>query len=545
MRIIGIDIGNYSIKVAEIAAHKNTITLKDFYEVELNHEQGIDIRFEKVQKLKDIAAKYDPLQTKFVLALGSELVVSRVLDFPFIEKRKIIQSLPFELEDNIPLNNEQAIFDFRKISQTQNSSHVLAIAAHKKHVKEILELLDDCGIDADIISVDGIALSNLIETSEVFNQQAEDAFAVSDIYLHIGYKKTIINVTKNGALCSSRAVYFGGYDLVTNVSRAYEIPHLEALKGVKDNGFVLTSHEGADEDQIAFSQVISDGLNILISEVKRTMIDLKAENKLNYRNIFLSGGMCGLINLNAYITKETEVSCVIKHSLPSFLSSEIALSPQSEKVAAVAIGLAIEGVRKPTSPAINLRKNEFVKQSQSLKAFYEKNKSVILSSLVVFSIFFIYSFMRYSFTESNLAAIDQLISDQSKSNTLGLTKAQAKPEAIKKFVKEKMVELESKKKIIKYNQMLSAIEIMKHISSSVPSKNQIKLDITYFKINGENVSLEGTVANKDEFSLLQRKLSQVPQLSQLKIGPAPKADTGKYFFQVSMNYKRNKAKDAQ
>lgn len=545
MRIIGLDIGSYSIKVAEVQATGPTTTLKDYYEIELNHELGQDIRFEKVEKLKQIASRYDALQTKYIAALGSENVVTRVIDFPFTEKRKILQSLPFELEDNIPFSQEQAIFDFRKISQTPTSSHVLAVAAPKKYVKEVLELLEDAGIDAEIVSVEGIARSNLIEKKEEFNLQSEDQFAVSDIYIHIGYKKTLLNITKNDGLCASRAIYFGGFDLATQVSLAYEIPYLEALKGVKDNGFVLTSHEGADEDQIAFSQVIAKGLEILITEIKRTMIELKAEHKLNYRSIYISGGMCGLINLAPYITKTVGVSCSVQHALPLFLQSEVVLAAPTEKAAGVALGLALEGARKTQSPPINLRKNEFTKQSQSFKAFYENNKTTILSATLSLCFFFVFSFIRGTFTTENLEAIETAISDQAKSNSVGLTKAQAKPEALKKFVKAKKQELESKKEIIKLSQMQSALDVMKSISSSVPSKNQIKLDITYFKIDGEKVNMEGTVASSQEFDALQRKLNQIPQISQFKIGPAPKADAGKYFFQVSMNYKRNKARDGK
>jgi general secretion pathway protein L len=542
MRIIGIDIGSYSIKIAEVESSVKGITLKDFQEIELNHELGKDERFEKLEKLKNIVAQYDLQQTKFVVGLGSEYISARLIDFPFIEKRKILQSLPFELEDNIPFSQDDAIFDFRIVSQTQTHSQVLAVAAPKKHIKDALDLLEDAGVDPEIISVDSIARSNLYEAPQL-NIENQNDFAVSDIFIHIGYKKTLVNITKNGNLYASRAIFFGGFDLASSVSRAYEIPFLEALKNVKENGFILTSPVGADEDQIAFSQIMAQAFSILINEVKRTIIDLKADQNLNFSNAYISGGLSNFINLTAYLTQEIGIEFNIQHSLPANLNSEIVMAPASEKVAGVAIGLAIEGTRKPQYPAINLRRNEFVKQNQGLKILYERHKSLILSSAFALCLFFAFSFVRSMLTQDNLDTIDQVISDQAKTNTIGLTKAQTKPDALKKFVKTKQQELESKKEVLKFTQMSSALDVLKSISSGVPSKDQIKLDITFFKIDREKITIEGMTHTQEEFNLFQRKLNQIPQISQLKLGPAPKADTGRYFFQVSMNYKRNKNRD--
>src|ERR1700722_18507284 len=141
-RTVGIDIGSFSIKVAELEGQLKSTTVRDFYEFPLNHEPGQDLRLDKLEALKKIAATYDPTKYKIVVGLGSEFSTSRVLNFPFLERRKILQSLPFELEDMIPFSQDDAIFDFRTVHQKEASSKVLAVAVPKKHIQELLLLCE-------------------------------------------------------------------------------------------------------------------------------------------------------------------------------------------------------------------------------------------------------------------------------------------------------------------------------------------------------------------------------------------------------------------
>src|SRR4051812_26523664 len=110
-RTIGVDIGSFSIKVAELEGQLKSTTVRDFYEIPLTHEPGQDLRLEKLEALRKVAATYDPAQYRIVVGLGSEFSTSRVLNFPFLERRKILQSLPYELEDVIPFSQDDAIFD--------------------------------------------------------------------------------------------------------------------------------------------------------------------------------------------------------------------------------------------------------------------------------------------------------------------------------------------------------------------------------------------------------------------------------------------------
>jgi len=47
MRTVGIDIGSFSVKVAAVETQLKSVTVRKFFEYELTHEPGQDIRLGK------------------------------------------------------------------------------------------------------------------------------------------------------------------------------------------------------------------------------------------------------------------------------------------------------------------------------------------------------------------------------------------------------------------------------------------------------------------------------------------------------------------
>jgi len=527
LKIVGIDIGSFSIKVAEIEGQGRSTVLRDFREYPLSHDPGQDTRLDKIEALRSIAAQYDPATYKYVVGLGSECTTSRILTFPFLERRKILQSLPFELEDVIPMSQSDAIFDFRTIYQRGSTTKVLAVATPKPYIQNVLHLCDDAGLSPDILCPDGIALANHFEkwdqNPKIIDSEDTVIGESALLVVHIGYVKTLVDVIQNGTLIASRAIYYGGRDLTNAISRAYQLPYLDALKGVSEKGFVLTNTQGANEDQIAFSQTISQSLDQLVSDLQRTIVDLKADLQANFTVGHLLGGMSRLINLGPYLTQKLDIPFGIFIHLGKATQSEIQNSESNERASSIAVGLAIEGFRKQKNPPLDMRRNEFSKQNQTMELFLAKFKNVAQMAVALYVAFFIYSTVRSSLGEDNLAAVDKIIRDQSKNPNLNLTSQQLKSESLKKVIKAKKDEIESRKAVIHLNQLSSALDVMRTISTALPTKDRITLDITHFNLDGERAILEGTVNNQTELSSLKNSLAQLPIVTSPVLTPHPAA----------------------
>ncbi|MCC6278593.1 MAG: pilus assembly protein PilM [Oligoflexia bacterium] len=537
MRIVGVDIGSYSVKAALVETRLNSSQLKDFVEIELSHDPAADQSIEQVAALRQIIAKYNPLDHKYVVGLSSEYATHRVITFPFLERKKILQSLPFELEDTIPFSQDDAVFDFRVISQEATHAKVLAVAVLNRNIENILKFCSDVGLDPDVISLDGIALSSIFPPWE----GAGENISVQ-LHVHIGHKRSLINIMSGQSLVGTRCVYFGGHDLAVAVGNAYQLPYIEALKTVAEKSFVLTNKEGASEDQVHFSQIIEKSLSPLLQEINRTIVDVKSDQpEMAPTQAILSGGMSRILNLGPYLTQTFEIPFNVFHHLGRTLRSEIGDTDRVDRASSIAVGLAIEGTRKPRDPAINLRKGEYSKQGKNLKVFWESHRGLIQGAAVLFFVILFYTSLRISFMEENLSAVDTQLKAVAKAPSLNLSSKELKPEPLKRFIKGKQDEIKSKHEVVRLSQMTSALDILKHISQSIPQKGQITLDLKEFNVDGENVTVEGFVGSQSEVEQVKKALSSIPGSGTLTLtGSRTQAPAGKVGFLVTMGVSRVK-----
>ena len=157
---------------------------------------------------------------------------------------------------------------------------------------------------------------------------------------------------------------------------------------------------------------------------------------------------------------------------------------------------------------------------------------------VLLILFFVYSSLRSSFADDNLRNLDKILKDQGKSPLIGLTNSQAKPENIKKIIKAKRAEIESKKEVIRLDQMSSALDVLKGVSGAIPGRPQLTLDIRHLNIDGERMSIEGYVNSKAELDTIQRNLGAMPFVNRLTMGAPGTAVNGKLPFSLSVALNR-------
>ena len=203
-----------------------------------------------------------------------------------------------------------------------------------------------------------------------------------------------------------------------------------------EKGFFLTSKEGATPDQVAFSDVLANTLQALIVEIQKTIADAKAEHKVQFEKGIIFGGLSHMINLGAYLTLHLNVPCNTLNPLSLLESIDVASTIEVEKGSAVAIGLAIEGLRKPRFPAVNFRKGDFSKQGQNFKLIWQNNKPVILGLAAIYVLLFVYSIVRTDLATSNLEAVDAATKSLAKSPVLAGA-VNIKAGVIKNFIKDK------------------------------------------------------------------------------------------------------------
>lgn len=529
MKVLGIDIGSYSIKIAELNASTKGYSFHRFQEIKLSLDPNADRGLEIIDHLRSLAAHYDPNSTHWVIGLPQHHVSVHHKRFPFRERLKIIKSLPFELEDEIPLDIDDTIYDAKNVEYIGQATDVLAIACPKESIQETLNVAKDGGFDPEIVSVEGLALANLFENwqsapPEVSPnvRQIDELTSVgvttpqeSKIILHVGHKRSILLVYRENGLVAVRSLLWGGSEIAEDISKAFGISSYEAMTVLNKKSFVLMNSAGATKEQLLLSKTITGSIDKLMHELKLTLLEVRAAFNLEYQEFALSGGVGQVQNICAYFTQALEIPVNIAHPLQKMNNVDFEMSTDVECAAPVALGLAIEALKRPRNPAINLRKDEFARENLAFKRFWEQWRVPIQTIAVAFVLFVFYSIVRESIATDLLETIDDKITDVAKSEAQ-LKGSAATESGVRKFIRTHKKELQLRKDLDQLNTYVSAMDVLAKISEKLPvvlpPQPGQGIDVSHLDINNDLVIIEGRVQGP----LLAQIESAIKNISQPK-----------------------------
>ena len=547
MKCIGIDIGSFSVKMFEIHSSPRELQLIDFKEFPLDTLPTSDNKILILDILKKITQVHDPASTRFIFSVSQRQISTRYKTFPFKERNKVLKTIPFELEEDIPFNLEQSVFDAKFVRIRGSSSQVLASATPKQNVSDILQMAQSIGIDPDIISAQGLALANLVEDLNVpppFEPLGQDPDASEmdaqrssgHILLDMGHTTTLVTVYRDFRLVAVRTVDWGGSDVAGAIAQRYRIQTEEALKELQSKAFVLTSNEGASRDQKIFSDTIGNSLNNLVRDLKLFVLDSEAEFGIDITHIALTGGASQIRNLPAFLSQKIGRPVNIFDTFERFSLTHLELTPQMRAVAGLALSLATEGAKRPLNPATNYRKNDLSKQNLTLQLFWDRWGYAARLTLVALRCFYIYAFTKSFFADGITEHAAETLREQAR--VAGMKGAEARPNNIRSYIKKKQLEIRAKETLALLLNMNTPLDILVSMSNAVPSSKNIKLDISDFAVENDNLTINGTVANSDQLKLLNNSLKGMSRNGEVQSRAGQEAKPGKTPFSFQVNIDR-------
>ena len=520
MRAIGLDIGEYSVKLVELVQHKKNVLINQTQEKKLSQNvTAEDKELEVIEFVRAFLASGDHGQARWIFAVKQDQVTTRYKTFPFSDRSKIQKSLSFEMEEDIPFDTDACIFD-AKIIQTQGfAADVLATAAPKTHIEKIISLAANFGIDAHNISVDGLAYANLIEDWDSPPPGKADPAIVNEsnppkkeirIILNIGHKKTLFTAFENNRLIFTRSLYWGAHQLIQEIVKKQEISYVEAVRILHTQGTLLLNKENASFEQAQISSVLTKILMDLVRDIQMTVIELKSEFNARITALHFTGGASLLPNLGGFLTQHLETPCNPIYLLQNYVSGMSSMqSPEQahhvESHFTTAVALALEAFKKSANPATNLLKGEFAKQNDNVKFFWKKWGSVVQVGLYTMFVLFVWTSIRQSFSLTLNEKAEEAVITQAKS-VAKLPKKQANENGVKKYIKENKKKAAELKLVAQVAQMNSALDVLKKISEASPQKDQIKIDIMTFHIKDEFVQILGYASSTKDVAALTQSL---------------------------------------
>lgn len=562
MRSIAFDIGENSVKIVDLIEHKKNIVLQSFAEKKLSQvASDHDKEIEAIEFVRNYLASRenakDSSPPRFIMGIRQDRVTVRTKIFPFTDRSKITKSLPFEMEDDIPFDPDQCIFDFKIIKTVGPTAHVLAVAVQKTHIEKCLSLAKDFGVELHAISVEGFAFANLVETwNAAPPSEAPESTEVSldvaesssphipiELVIHFGHRHTLIAAFSSQRMVYIRSAMWGADAIIQELVRKFQLPYADAQKLLQTQAELLLSRKGVDFDQQNLASTIEKPLRDLVRELQITILEIQSLLKTEIKSIYLSGGLSHLGNIAPHLTQHIEIACnpttltTAYFSSLTVIQSDVSKSP-AESISATAIGLGLEAFKKGKNPALQLIRGEFIGDSNKLKNFWQEWGSVATISVLIFAVLMTWSSFRHSYSTLLAEESDSSLKKQARS-LLQLPRKEANERGVKKFISENKKRIREMRNAAEFAKMNSALDLIKQISETAPDRTQINIDLQTVSIVDEKVELEGYANSPREITIFLNKIAGLakPNTSRTSESALPQV-TNRVSFKIELDMDR-------
>lgn len=481
-KVIGLDIGSYSIKAVEIVNTLKSYEITNFYETVIPNLEGVPLDAVVPVCMEQLFQEHDLSADRIITAMPGQFISSRVLPFAFADPRKIEASVMVELEDHVPFNMDDMVIDHQILGASSGQTLVLAVMTRKIFLKNFLDLLARIDIDPKLVDIDSLAFYNL---SSCIDIEDNECVALVDV----GNEKTSVCIIRHGVLRMFRSINLGGRYITDFLARDLEVNFHEAQRIKHRVSRVLFSgDDGRDLDQ--HDRMVAErttlAANAIIKELGRTFYAFKSWDKDPLKRIILTGGTSKTRNFDHFLAEQLEVP-VERFSLAS---TNLIVNPKLEQLQEVmpqslAIGLrAVSNVKKHSQ--INLRSGEFayVQNYESVMRVASLAFKVIAILMVVLMSTYVVKYYFYSNQINKLKEqyqrefLAQFPDQRNRYRNANVTFPRLKQDAETRFRQGIMEKQGAIMEFQQLNQESPALVLLQEMSRAIPE--DVKIDITLF-----------------------------------------------------------------
>ena len=221
-RVTGLDIGRNSVKAVSVSASLKGYQVIDAVLVEIAGAGGLEQALERV--FERDAFQNSPCVT----ALPLEACSFRDVRLPFKDKKRITQTLPYELEQTLPFPIDEALVDYLVVNRS-DETELLAVAVREQTLAERLSLLPSTVSSFPVVDVETAALAGWI------TEESKDGEAPA-ILLDLGAARTSLVVVAEGRIVHLRSLPLGGTKVTGALADELGVAFEEAEQIMRSGG---------------------------------------------------------------------------------------------------------------------------------------------------------------------------------------------------------------------------------------------------------------------------------------------------------------------
>ena len=339
-KLVGLDIGSSSLKLAEIVSSSNGYVLNRFLHIPL--PKGIIVEGVLADasalssKIKELFKGSGCQSRGIVTSLSGNSVIVKKVTFAQMEETELRDLIRDEAGKYLPFDNMDDVnYDFQILGDNEfnpNQMDIIVVAAKKDIVNSYLDALVGAGLNVVIMDVDSFALETMYEA----NYEYENNEIV--VLVNIGASITNINVIKSGMSIFTRDFTLAGNSVTEALQGKYNITFEEAEKNKIE----------CSPDNTELRDSILDFAEPICSEIERSIDYFRSTFGGEFiKHVFLSGGSANINGLTTILSQRLNIETAIINPFLKIGFNKRNIDAKTldsiKPIAAVAMGL---GMRK-------------------------------------------------------------------------------------------------------------------------------------------------------------------------------------------------------
>ena len=307
-KLVGLDIGSSSLKLAEITSTSHGHTLNRFRQIPVPKGVIVDGALEDpaalTSLLKELFRDSGCKGRGIVTSLSGNSVIIKKVTMAQMEETELRDLIRDEAGKYLPFDSmDEVNYDFQILGDNEfnpNQMDVIIVAAKKSDVNSYLDAITAAGLNVMIMDVDSFALETMYEENYEFEEN--DIVVIANIGANI----TNVNVIKGGMSIFTRDFTSAGNTITEGLQEKYHVTSEEAER-IKMEGL-----PGGEQENTEFQNAILECAEPICSEIERSVDYFRSTFGGDYiKHVYLSGGSSRIAGLGSHLSQrlniETEV----------------------------------------------------------------------------------------------------------------------------------------------------------------------------------------------------------------------------------------------
>ncbi|MFA5021461.1 MAG: type IV pilus assembly protein PilM [Patescibacteria group bacterium] len=336
----GLDVSEGALRLIQLKKRGKNLIIFSFNEIKI--DQGIIINGE-IAKLDNLVSSITKLvktsQEKKIIAKDVVTVLPepktfiKVIEIPYISKEKdLSESIKEEIKKHIPLNLEEACFDWQIVEQSNKTTKILVGVVPQEISNSYFSAIQKAGLIPLIFEIEAIAIARaVIDEKEKNTKQAK-------IIIDFGATRTGLIVYDQQTVQFTSSLPISGNKITETIATNLKLELAQAEKAKIVCGLDPQKCEGAVLKIMALAiDNLANHINQAITFYKTNSPDSNAVTE-----IILCGGGANLCQIDKVLTEKLKLPVTIANPLINLGKNRKIKIPQDKLLSyTTAIGLGL------------------------------------------------------------------------------------------------------------------------------------------------------------------------------------------------------------